>query len=303
MKPLVVVVVVSAIAVCVSPGWGQAPGQDPPQAPGGRRGAAGGAPAGAGRRGPNFPQQTRPLASAEVLARGKAVYGVNCTACHGADLRGGDQGGPSLLRSLAALSDQHGEEIGPIVRGSRQDKGMPAFNLVDADITAVSEYIHSILAKVGSQARPPGAIDPSTLNVLIGKASAGEAYFKSKCASCHSTTGDLKGIGAMYDDPRTLQNTWVSGGAGGGRGGRGGGKPNAVIVTLANGEKVEGTLVRKDDFIVTLMQKDGSRRSIARDGDVPKVEVHDPYEAHKKLVPTLTDNDMHDVTAFLATVK
>ncbi len=61
--------------------------------------------------------------------------------------------------------------------------------------------------------------------------------------------------------------------------------------------------IRKDDFIVTLMQKDGTRRSIARDGDTPKVDVHDPYEAHKKLVPTLTDNDMHDVTAFLATVK
>ncbi len=179
MKPLVIVVVVSAIAAGVSPVRAQAPGQDPPPAPGGRRGAGGGAAAGAGRRGPNFPQQTRPLASAEVLARGKAVYGVNCTACHGADLRGGDQGGPSLLRSLAALSDQHGEEIGPIVRGSRQDKGMPAFNLVDADITAVSEYIHSILAKVGSQARPPGAIDPSSLNILVGKASAGEAYFKA----------------------------------------------------------------------------------------------------------------------------
>jgi cytochrome c oxidase cbb3-type subunit 3 len=245
------------------------------------------------------------LASAEVLARGKAVYSVNCTACHGADLRGGDQGGPSLLRSLAALSDQHGEEIGLIVRGSRQDKGMPAFNLVDADIIAVSEYIHSILAKVGTQARPPGVIDPSTLNVLVGKASAGETYFKAKCASCHSTTGDLKGIGAMYDDVRTLQNTWVSGGTGGGRGGRGGGggKPNTVTVTLANGEKVEGTLIRKDDFIVTLMQQDGTRRSIARDGDTPKVDIHDPYEAHKKLVPTLTDNDMHDVTAFLATVK
>src|ERR1700743_1999859 len=85
-------------------------------------------------RGPTFPQQMRPVASAEVVARGKAVYGVNCGACHGADLRGGDQGGPSLLRSLAALSDQHGETIGPIVRGSRQDKGMPAFNLNDDDI-------------------------------------------------------------------------------------------------------------------------------------------------------------------------
>ena len=34
-----------------------------------------------------------------------------------------------------------------------------------------------------------------------------------------------------------------------------------------------------------------------------KVEVHDPNAAHKKLVPTLTDKDMHDVTAYLATVK
>ena len=271
----------SAIAMSASLGWAQP----------------------AGRRGPNFPQQTRPLASAEVLARGKAVYGVNCTSCHGADLRGGDQGGPSLLRSLTALSDQHGEEIGPVVRGSRQDKGMPGFNLVDADITAVSEYIHSVLAKVGSQARPPGAVDASTLNVLVGKASAGEAYFKAKCAGCHSTSGDLKGVASKHEDIRELQNTWVSGG-GGGRGGRGGGgKPSTVTVTLASGEKVEGVLIRKDDFIVALTQKDGTRRSIVRDGDTPKVEVHDPYEAHKKLVPTLTDEDMHDVTAYLATVK
>ncbi|HEY2012957.1 MAG TPA: cytochrome c, partial [Bryobacteraceae bacterium] len=256
--------------------WAQEQTQPPGGRGGGGRGGVGAA--GAGRRGPNFPQQTRPLASAEVLARGKAVYGVNCTACHGADLRGGDQGGPSLLRSLAALSDQHGEEIGPIVRGARQDKGMPSFNLAEADIAAVSEYIHSVLAKVGSQARPPGAIDPSSLNVLVGSATAGETYFKGKCASCHSTGGDLKGIGAKYDDPRTLQNTWVAGGAGDGRGGRGGGdgKPSTVIVTLANGEKVEGILIRKDDFIVTLIEKDGTRRSIPRDGDSPKVEVHDP---------------------------
>jgi hypothetical protein len=149
-------------------------------------------------------------------------------------------------------------------------------------------------------------VDPATLNVLVGKAASGEAYFKTKCASCHSTGGDLKGIGAKYDDPRALQSAWVSGGGGGGRGGRGGGgggKPSTVTVTLATGERLEGTLVRKDDFIVTLVQNDGTRRSIARDGDIPKVDVHDPYEAHKKFVPTLTDNDMHDVTAYLATMK
>lgn len=285
--------------------WAQGPPQqNPPATPGGP-------PAGRGPgRGLNrltFPQQTRVLAAPDVLARGRAVFGVNCAACHGADLRGGDQGGPSLLRSLVALSDQHGEMIAPIIRGSRQDKGMPPFNLTDSDTTAVAEYIHSVLAKVGVQARPPGEVDPATLNVLVGNASEGDAYFKAKCASCHSADGDLKGIASKYPDPRTLQNTWVSGG--GGRGEFGGPrgaanlKPSAVTVTLADGQKVEGVLVRKDDFIVTLTLADGTRQSFARDGDTPKVEVHDPYEAHKKLMPALTDKDMHDVTAYLATLK
>jgi cytochrome c oxidase cbb3-type subunit III len=300
------VVAVAVICLAASLARAQEAEQTPPAGRGGRGGRGAGGAGGGGGRPLTFPQQTRALASPEVLARGKAVYGVNCTACHGADLRGGDQGGPSLLRSLSALSDQHGETIGPIVRGARQDKGMPGFNLNEADVTAVAEYIHSVLAKVGNQARPPGAIDPSTLNVLVGSASAGESYFKAKCASCHSTTGDLKGIAAKYSDPRTLQNTWVSGGGGGGRGGRGGGenaKPSTVTVTLAGGQKIEGTLIRKDDFLVTLLLADGTRRSIARDGDVPKVEVRDPAEAHKKLMPTLDDKDMHDVTAYLATVK
>lgn len=282
-----------------------APAQAPPGAPGGR--GQGGRGGGAVGRGLNvtFPQQMRKLASPEVIARGKALYGVNCTACHGGDMRGGDQGGPSLLRSLVALSDQHGEAIGPIVRGARQDKGMPAFNLNDADVTALAEYIHSVLAMVGAQARPPGAADPSTLNVLVGNSSAGQAYFKAKCTGCHSVTGDLKGIASKYSDPRTLQNTWVAGAADGGRGGRGGdrGKPSKVVVTMEDGRKLEGTLVRKDDFIVTLILADGTRKSIARNNDMPKVEVHEADEAHKKLVFTLEDKDMHDVTAYLATVK
>ncbi|HXJ38088.1 MAG TPA: c-type cytochrome, partial [Bryobacteraceae bacterium] len=257
---------------------------------------------GGGGRALTFPQQTRKLAPPDVIARGKAVYGVNCTACHGADLRGGDQGGPSLLRSLTALSDQHGELLAPIIHGSRQDKGMPAFNLPESDTTAIAEYIHSILAMVGNQARPPGTMDPSSLNVLVGSATAGEAYFKTKCASCHSVTGDLKGIAAKYPDPRDLQNNWVSGGGGGGRGGDPS-KPSRVTVTPASGPKVEGTLVRKDDFIVTLITADGNRRTFTRNGDVPKVEVQDPHEGHKKLAMALDDKDMHDVTAYLAKVK
>jgi len=269
-----------------------------PGGPGGRGGRGGG--------GPNFPQQTRKLAPPDVLARGKAVYGVNCTACHGADLRGGDQGGPSLLRSLAALSDQGGEVISPIIHGSRADRGMPSFNLSDSDSVAVAEYIHSVLAQVGRQARPPGAMDPSSINILAGNAPAGAAYFKANCAACHSVEGDLKGIAARFEDARDLQNAWWSGGGGGGFGGGrggGGGKPSTVTVTLPDGRRLEGTLIHSDDFIVSFTTPDGTRHSFTRSGDVPQVTIHDPYESHKKLALALTDNDMHDVTAWLATIR
>ncbi len=280
--------------------------QDPPQGAaqqGGRGGRAG-----RGGGGPGFPQQTRQLAAPDVIARGRAVYGVNCSACHGGDLRGGDQGGPSLLRSLAALSDQHGEILSPIIHGARQDKGMPAFNLSDSDSVAVAEYIHSVLAQVGRQARPPGTPDPAAINPLVGNATAGAAYFKTSCASCHSIDGDLKAIASRFEDPRELQNTWVSGGGGGGGGGGGrrgggGGRGESAMVTLASGQKLEGTLVHKDDFIVTLTLADGTRRSFTRNNGVPDVVVHDPKEAHKKLALTLDDKNMHDVTAYLATIK
>jgi cytochrome c oxidase cbb3-type subunit 3 len=72
-----------------------------------------------GRGGDSFPAQQRPPGDPAVIARGKALYGVNCTFCHGPDLRGGQLNGPNLLRSPVVLSDQNGELIIPIVRRLR----------------------------------------------------------------------------------------------------------------------------------------------------------------------------------------
>jgi cytochrome c oxidase cbb3-type subunit 3 len=72
-----------------------------------------------------------------------------------------------------------------------------------------------------------------------------------------------------------------------------------VTVTPSNGPRLEGRLVRMDDFIVTLITSDGTRRTLRRSGDDPKVEVRDPMEGHHRFATTLTDKDMHDVTAFL----
>ncbi|HTK75097.1 MAG TPA: c-type cytochrome, partial [Gemmataceae bacterium] len=56
-----------------------------------------------------FPAQQRPPGDPAVITRGKSLYASVCAACHGADARGGQLGGPNLLRSQLALNDLDGE--------------------------------------------------------------------------------------------------------------------------------------------------------------------------------------------------
>jgi len=258
-------------------------------------------------RGGFVPGQTRPPGDPAEIARGKTLYGIHCTSCHGADLRGGDLGGPNLLRSQLALSDREGELILPVIGGSRQSGGMPAIPMSPEDAKAIAAYIRSVLETIGRQGTPPSA-GQAAPSILVGNAAEGQAYFAAKCASCHSATGDLQGIATRFGDPKMLQNAWVAGG--GGRGRRGGGAgaqastARTVTVTVSLPyEKVEGRLVRIDDFFVTVGLEDGSIRTIRRVGDSPKVELHDPMAGHRDLLRTLTDKDMHDVTAYLVTLK
>jgi cytochrome c oxidase cbb3-type subunit 3 len=251
-----------------------------------------------------FPAQQRPPGDPAVVARGKALYDVNCSLCHGPDLRGGQLNGPNLLRSQLVLSDQSGELILPIVRGARAERGMPPLPLPDDDVKAVAEYIHSIVALSPRQGMPPPGTVAPTLNVLVGDAAAGQKFFAAKCSGCHAVTGDLQGIATRIPDPKALQNTWVSGGGGrGGRGAPGNGPAVTVTVTPTSGEKAEGRLVRIDDFAVSLLEADGAVRTFGRDGDRPAVEIHDPWEPHRQLLAVYTDKNMHDVTAYLATLK
>jgi cytochrome c oxidase cbb3-type subunit 3 len=253
-----------------------------------------------------FPAQQRPPGDPAVIARGKSLYAVTCSACHGVDLRGGQLGGPNLLRSPVMLNDQQGELLLPVVRGSRAEKGMPPIPMSEDDVKAVAEFIHSVAAMSRGQGAPPGAETPPP-DPVVGDAAAGQKYFAAKCATCHSPTGDLQGIATRVSDPRALQNLWVSGGLGRGGRGRGAGAARAprvtATVTLPSGEKLEGDVLRHDDFIVTLRQADGTVRSVRRDGDTPKVEINDPLETHRTLLTAYTDKDMHDVTAYLVTLK
>lgn len=233
-----------------------------------------------------------------MIDRGRALYGVNCQFCHGSDARGGE-GGPNLLRAEIVLNDQNGELIAPVVQNGRVDQGMPKFPMTNAQVADIAAFLHSfrVAGYDNSRMKPP--------TIVVGDAAAGEAYFKAKCASCHSVTGDLKGIGAKYAEPRDLQQTFVMPGGGGrGRGATSANvPPTTVSVTLSSGQKVEGRLVRIDDFIVTLADADGTQQTFRRNGNNPKVEIHDPLQPHKTLLGVYSDKDIHNLTAYLVTVK
>jgi cytochrome c oxidase cbb3-type subunit 3 len=301
-----------------APPAAQPPAAQPPAAQppaGAPAGQAGGRGRGGGQ---SFPNTQRKPADPVVVERGNTLYGINCRLCHGPDLRGGDMGGVNLLRSALVLSDQDGELIYPVIRNGRNPEGrppMPPLPLSEEDGKAIAAYIHSVAARMAGQGGPPPRDTPLELNILVGDAAAGQRFVQANCATCHSTTGDLATVGSRYPSPMSLQNAWVSGG--GGRGGRGRGAapepaaaPGARVprvttaaVTTADGQRFEGPHVRIDDFLVTIMI-DGMPKTFRRtSATTPAVQVTDPLAGHKQLWLKMTDKDMHDVTAYLVTLK
>jgi cytochrome c oxidase cbb3-type subunit III len=259
------------------------PPAGPPAGRGGRGGGGGG-----GGRGSRFK-----IYSQDSIARGLTAYNTSCGYCHGPRGKSG-KSGPDLIASLVTLHDEDGVDIGKFVKGPEHTKTVK-LDVSDSQIADIAAYLHSRVVFASGRGQV------YTDKVLIGDAKAGEQYFNGAggCTKCHSVTGDLKGIGAKYDAP-TLQERAVLPRSG--FGGRGGGRGMATL-TLASGETVTGSPLRVTDFDVTLRLADGSTKTWARNHGVPKVEVTDPLQPHIEIMMKLTDTDMHNLTAYLATLK
>jgi len=232
------------------------------------------------------------------MERGKTIFVGACGFCHGASAKGGEKG-PDLLRSVVVLDDENGNAIGPVILRGRPDKGMPRFPFTPQQIADIAAFLHDSIKN---------AIERDSykiLNIVTGDPRAGEAYFTGAghCSSCHSATGDLKGIGARYE-PVTLQGkflqpnyTWTEGTP-----------PHTVFaitatVTLPSGGTVTGALVHYDDFNIALRDASGTYHSFQRMNGVPRVEIHNRLQAHVDLLSHYTDADIHNLTAYLVTLK
>ena len=293
----------------------------------GQRGGRGGA--GAAAAGPIDVTTTRAFDKASV-DRGGKVFAAKCASCHGDNGRGGGgKPGADLMRSERVLMDHGGRELPEFLKFGRPEKGMPKFELSHDDGVDVSTWLHyqvTVVADRGAYVR---------FNVFSGNAKAGEAFFNGpvgKCNTCHSVTGDLKGIGEKNNhDAPTLQGVILAGGRafgrGGGRGGRGGGPGGpgpggpgpggpggggapggaaggggplvTATVTTKTGEKFTGTPMLINDFVVEIRQANGDTKTWLRNGEWPKVTQVNRLQAHIDLMVKYTDDDIHNLAAYL----
>ena len=251
---------------------------------------------------PNVGPANRPLVDPVAVARGQRVWAVECVTCHGASARGTDTA-PSLIRSTLVLADRQGSLLGPFLKkGHPMQSGAPSAS-VPAD--AVADLTQFLRQRINDTLRGSPVFDVQ--NILVGNAAAGSTYFHGagKCTSCHSPTGDLAGLATRVAAPVDIQQRMLFP-SGRGRGfGRSAGPNRAeitVTVTPTSGVPVTGVFVAEDDFYVTLRDGTGVVRVIKRRPGMTVVRV-DPLQAHHEWLDVVTDTNIHDLVAYLVTLK
>jgi mono/diheme cytochrome c family protein len=225
--------------------------------------------------------------STNVAEAGHHLFQRNCAFCHGRDAAGGETG-PDLTRSKLVLSDVDGTKVTDVVRNGRPEKKMPAFNFSNEEIHSLIAFIHHQATSSKSGGRR--GVDVSDLQT--GNVEAGKQYFNGAggCTKCHSAAGDLAGVASRFEGLQLEEQMLYPRNA-----------KDHVTVTLANGQTMTGLLAYRDEFTIGLRESDGVYHSwpVSR----IRYRVDSPEDAHVELFSKYTDDDIHNLMAYLQTLR
>ena len=245
-----------------------------------------------------IPETTTPQSYEPALVEaGRVRFAANCGFCHGRDTAGGT-GGSDLTRSAVVAADVRGDRIGEVVRSGRAEVGMPAFPaLADDDFAAIVAFIHD--QKTQAESATGGRRSVEVADLQTGNARAGQRYFERHCSACHSANDDLADIGAQLEGLTLMRRMLYPGSEG-----RSAAPPPRrpdVSVTMRDGQTFTGRIAYRDEFTIALTDDAGRYRSWPAAG--VSIEVDDPLEAHVDQLAVYTDDDIHDVFAYLQTLR
>jgi mono/diheme cytochrome c family protein len=219
-----------------------------------------------------------------AAARGAPLFAQNCGFCHGQTAHGAT--GPSLITSDRVLADDHGEHLTPFLKKGSPEKGMPAFaTMSEQELTDIAEFLHLQVEDVANR----GAYH--VLNILVGNADLGKAYVEGHCMRCH-TAETFAHIANKFRSPDQLQRNWIWPA-----------RDAAITASVKTPEGIKtGRVTEVSDFRITLVDATGKTLSIDRRPGI-EVQINDPLAAHQEMVMTLANDAMHNVTAYLETLK
>jgi cytochrome c oxidase cbb3-type subunit 3 len=278
---------IAAIPLCLATtAFGQPNSQARPQRPSGQSPASQ----------PRPKSATQEIYTADQIREGEVRFAAQCGFCHGKDAAGGESG-PDLTRSELVAQDARGDKLAPMIRVGRPNTGMPAFsNLTQTDLNAIVAFLHSQMDKFAELGGGRRSVEPTDL--LTGNAAAGRDYFNraGKCSSCHSATGDLAGIGKRLQGLNLMRRLlYPAGGPGSAP------SQSRATFLLSSGQTVVAPVVAEDDFTVTVLDPLGARQTYQK--TAVKVKVEDPLSAHFDQLGKYTDADIHNVYAYLESLK
>ncbi len=235
------------------------------------------------------PLPTHAAFTKDQVENGGSLFLQNCAFCHGKDAGGGESG-PDLTRSKLVTGDKNGESIGAVLRNGRQEKGMPRFGLPDPEIMSLVAFVHSQQDAAMSQTGTRKGVEESDLQT--GNAAAGKQYFEGAggCTTCHSATGDLAGVASRYSGLKLEQQMLYPADV-----------KSKVVVKTSTGQTFAGELEYQDEFTIGMRDSFGVYHSWLAAAITYKVET--PADAHVTALAKYTDTDIHNVFAYMQTLK
>jgi cytochrome c oxidase cbb3-type subunit 3 len=242
---------------------------------------------------PRLKTATPQTYTTEQIRTGELRFTSQCGFCHGRDATGGETGS-DLTRSEIVAADIRGDKIGPVLRAGRPDEGMPSFNLSGADEIAIVAFIHD--QKTKFEALGGGRRSVDAMDMTTGDAAAGRRYFNGagRCSGCHSPTGDLAGVATRYEGLALIQRMLYPSGR------PAPARPLATVI-VASGQTFVGPLGSEDEFSIVVLDPSGARQTYEK--SAVKFKINDPMSAHFDQLGKYADADMHNVFAYLETLK